>query len=99
MDYVNQRFENEKHVTDGNTYSHCTFFNCTVLYCGGELPTFDHLIMHDSRWGFDGHAYRTLQLIRFISGQGPIGRDAALNCWEFVIGRRLTNEERAILAK
>jgi hypothetical protein len=99
MDYVGERFENETHPTDGNTYKDCTFYNCLLKYSGGELPSFDKTIMHSSRWVLEGASMNTLYLLKFLWGQGAEGRNAAMACIQFVIGRNLTKNELSSLVK
>jgi hypothetical protein len=73
----NQTFRNQEVVIDGNEYQRCNFENCTLIYQGGEPPTFTRCTFRGGSISLDGSALNTM---RYMSGlyQGgltrPVGR-------------------------
>jgi hypothetical protein len=83
MEYRDRDFTNESVVVDGNTYTGCTFRDCTLIYRGGELPRMlTNTIAGMLMLKFEDAAERTIQMLgATYSGMGPIGRqivDAAI---------------------
>ena len=68
-----QSHVNYNHQTvmlDGETFSHCQFAACRLVYSGGEPPKFDGCRFDDCEWKFDDAAARTLAHLKLVWGAG-----------------------------
>jgi len=63
-DYVGREFNGVTEHLDGNTYTQCTFTNCTVIYRGGEIPIITSCEFEQCVWGWEDSAGRTLEFLR-----------------------------------
>jgi hypothetical protein len=61
----NQSFGNEVVSVDGKQFVACTFNNSTLLYAGGELPSFGACQFNEVALQFEDSAVKT---IKFLSG-------------------------------
>jgi len=74
-EYLGKDFVNTTEVVDGNSYNTCSFNACTIIYRGGDIPTFSGCRLDRCVWQFEGPAERTLAFLKGIySGMGPGAR-------------------------
>lgn len=63
--FQNKSFTNQTVLVDGNRYELCSFSNCSLVYQGGELPTFDRCMFRAGTIQLDGAAYQT---VKYLNG-------------------------------
>ncbi|MBV8684846.1 MAG: hypothetical protein JO111_18380 [Caulobacteraceae bacterium] len=57
-------------MLDGETFSHCRFAACRLIYSGGGLPQFDGCHFDACEWKFEEAAARTLSHLKLMWGVG-----------------------------
>ncbi len=94
MEFLDRSFVNTREVVDGNRYQNCTFDNCGIVYCGGEIPhvvgcKFDRCV-----WHFDEAAQRTLQFLHMLyHGMGDGGQAMIEETMKAIRSPRQTSAE------
>lgn len=84
------RFDNETVHLDGQQFERCTFVGCTLIYSGGELPSFSENAFASCEFGLRDGALRTLGFFRVLYAGGG---DEWVNHWfSIVIGREQLSE-------
>ena len=71
--YFGREFNGVKELMDGNTYTQCTFTDCTLIYRGGQIPMITGCEFERCTWGWEDAAGRTLEFMRsmrFRMGSG-----------------------------
>lgn len=69
----NKQYDKETVVTDGNTYTNCTFIGCTMAYNGGEQPTFINCSLRNSDLQLGDAAANTSEYLRTLYQLGLRG--------------------------
>jgi hypothetical protein len=60
---------------DGKEFYRCEFYNCVMVYGGGELPAFAHCRFTDTIFEFVGASRNTVLLMRAMyQGMGESGQ-------------------------
>jgi hypothetical protein len=57
-------------VLDGETFSHCEFAACRLVYSGGEPPKFESCRFTDCEWKFEEAAAQTLSCLKLMWSVG-----------------------------
>ena len=68
-----QSHVNYNHQTvmlDGETFSHCQFAACRLVYSGGEPPKFDGCHFDACEWKFEEAAAQTLSYLKLMWSVG-----------------------------
>jgi len=64
MTHKDVKFNNERIQIDGQSFDHCDFQKCELVFNGGPPPNMTHCsFSNDCTWGFDGNAQNTLQFL------------------------------------
>lgn len=66
----NRRFVDEAVPVDGREFTSCKFSSATLVYSGGELPTFTACEFVDTSLQFEGVAANTLKFLSELPGNG-----------------------------
>lgn len=61
--FQNQAFRDETVEVDGNIYEGCTFTNSSLVYMGGDLPSFNRCEFEGVNIQLQGGAYMTLKYL------------------------------------
>lgn len=69
-------FRNEVLTVDGTQYTRCVFQGATLVYAGGDLPTFVDCRFDNVALQFDGAAART---VSFLAGLRDGGFSVAVS--------------------
>lgn len=93
MNFMNQTFENERVELHGNSYHHCTFKNCELIYDGDRSPTFHDNQFIDSVFVFTGSALRTLYFLGNMYSAGEGGREVVEQTLDDLKNRRIHGHE------
>jgi hypothetical protein len=73
--YFGREFNGVKELVDGNSYTQCTFNDCTLIYRGGQIPMITSCQFERCTWGWEDAAGRTVEFLRFIRARmGSGGR-------------------------
>ena len=91
-DYVARPFANEIVHLDGATFIDCEFRNATLVYSGGELPSFMGCHFDSCAWTFEGHALRTLAYLKRLVSEHEGFHEAILR--ELGTECRCTSQDR-----
>ena len=73
--YDGRGFTGEAIVLDGSSFKNCTFTNCQMTFCGGELPKLSGCSFEGCNWQFGKDAANT---IAFLSGMYNGGFDTLI---------------------
>ncbi len=74
-------------MLDGETFSHCQFAACRLVYGGGEPPQFDGCRFDACEWKFEEAAVRTLSHLKLMWNVGAKASVQALIKEITVVGR------------
>ena len=55
---------------DGETFSHCEFSACRLVYSGGEPPQFQGCRFDACEWKFEGAAAQTMSYLKLMWSVG-----------------------------
>ena len=74
MKSVDKTFRQESIEIDGNSYTNCTFEECTLEYSGGVVPSFQDCVLVKTEFLFSHQAGNTLHFLRHMyhGGFAPI---------------------------
>ena len=76
----NQVFDNDKVTLDGNSFDHCTFNNCEMIYGGAGSVTLSNSNMNNVTWHFVGNAGNTMTFLKMLTdAMGDGGNEMILN--------------------
>jgi hypothetical protein len=68
-------YNHETVQLDGETFSHCEFRDCRMVYGGGQPPVFADCTFVGCDWKYDDAAARTLAYLKLVwnvGGKGPV---------------------------
>jgi hypothetical protein len=66
MKYQGQPFSNRTVELDGNEYDGCDFQNCTMIYRGGEIPSFTNCSFGSPNFIFEDSAQNVLVFLQLL---------------------------------
>jgi hypothetical protein len=67
VDYRDEDFDGKTVVLDGNTFTGCTFRNCTIVYrASASIHVAASHFKENVNWTFQGSAKGTLDFLRFL---------------------------------
>lgn len=72
----NTVFQNEAVAVDGTQFKNCTFSNATLVFAGGDLPSFVDCQFRSVALEFDGAAVNTF---KFLTGMQAGGFSQAVS--------------------
>lgn len=93
MQYMNQKFENERIELDGKTFHDCEFENCELVFDGDRPPTFSDNRFVDSVFVLTGHATRTMYLLSNIYHAGDGGKEVVESIFSDIRNRNVHGHE------
>lgn len=93
MNYQNKVFQNKRIELRGNTYHHCTFNNCELVYDGDRSPTFHDNEFIDTVFTFTGSALRTLYFLGNMYHAGEGGKEVIDKTLEDIKNRKIHGHE------
>lgn len=83
MRIKNQEFNNETIKLDDNSFDHCTFNNCKMIYSGTGPVNLSNSTISNAEWTFEGPAANTMTFLKVITeGLGDGGKELLLNSFE-----------------
>lgn len=98
MDYINRPFDGETIELDRNTYTNCTFKNCTIVYRAEADLHLDRVTVSRSRWIIGGAARRTLRFLTMLYAHGgDVGRAVVEDTFEKIRSGALGKDESVII--
>ncbi|WGF89895.1 hypothetical protein [Marinivivus vitaminiproducens] len=62
--YERQTFDRKRIEADGFRFEDCIFNECTIVYAGGDLPSFINCTFDHCAFVFEGSASNTVELLR-----------------------------------
>lgn len=68
--FRNETFSDQEIVVDGNLYESCGFFDCTLIYQGGEPPDFLRCSFQGGKVQMEGTASRTARYLNVLYAAG-----------------------------
>jgi hypothetical protein len=88
MEFRDKDFNGEEVTLDDNTFTGCTFRNCTVIYRGSsKLHVSGNRFLENVKWKLDGPAAATVQFLAAVyNGMGEGGRDLVENTFKQIRG-------------
>lgn len=93
MNFMNETFENSRVELHGNSYHHCTFKNCELVYDGDRSPTFDDNEFIDTTFVFTGSALRTLYFLGNMYQTGDGGKEVVEKTFADLKARKIHGHE------
>lgn len=92
--YVDKPFEDVTINIDDNSFTRCTFKNCTIVYSGGVIPVLVQNSFYNCKWVFDGAAQRVIDFLTgmYAGGATPLVEEIIRNIKENRPGEEAPDE-------
>lgn len=69
-DFKGKTFENQAVLLDGNTYEHCEFRGCNLIFNGTTSTSLANINETGCQWSFDGPVARAVQFLKELHQMG-----------------------------
>lgn len=75
MNFKKKTFKNEPVNLNGNSFDHCTFNNCELIFNGVGSVGLTNSTFNNCRWTFNGPAADTVAFMKALYSMGGGGKD------------------------
>lgn len=93
MQYVNERFKNQRVELDGKMFHNCEFDTCELVFSGDRPPTFSDNRFVDTVFVLTGQATRTMYLLSNIYHAGEGGKEVVEHIFDDIRSRNVHGHE------
>lgn len=84
MKYIDQTFEQQDVLLDGNEFIRCTFNGCRLIFRGDGGLVIDRPTLNASQWTFQGAAGATLKCLAALHAGGLEGQTMVEKVIDFI---------------